>query len=90
MPGASDEVFEPEWELYDLQADPTEVRNVADDPAYAGVRAELEHKLAQYQARYQDEPYRGPDTPRPEWGPYDAELFALVEQYVKNIRSSSS
>ena len=29
VPGASETVFEPEWELYDLNADPTEVRNVA-------------------------------------------------------------
>lgn len=32
----------PEWvELYDLQTDPQEMRNMADDPAHAGVRAEL-------------------------------------------------
>ncbi|WP_221583514.1 sulfatase [Microbacterium sp. G2-8] len=89
VPGASDAVFEPEWELYDLKADPTEVRNVADDPAYAGVRADLEKKLAAYQERYDDEPYRGDETPRPEWGPYDAELFARVEAYVAKIRQTS-
>lgn len=89
VPGASDALFEPEWELYDLKADPTEVRNVVDDPAYADVRSELEAKLAEYQARYRDEPYRGPDTPRPEWGPYDEELFERVAQYVDQIRASS-
>ena len=57
MPGASDAVFEPEWELYDLRADPEECRNIADDPTYTTVRAELEAKLAEYQRRYDDEPY---------------------------------
>ncbi|HJB63483.1 MAG TPA: sulfatase, partial [Candidatus Microbacterium pullistercoris] len=52
VPGASREVYEPEWELYDLNADPTEVDNVAADPAYASIKAELETKLAQYQERY--------------------------------------
>jgi choline-sulfatase len=89
VPGASDAVFAPEWELYDLQSDPAEVRNVADDPAYAQIRADMEVKLAEYQRHYADEPYRGPDTPRPEWGPYDAELFERVLAYVQNIRSSS-
>ncbi|MTE24790.1 sulfatase [Microbacterium sp. ZXX196] len=89
VPGASDAEFEPEWELYDLAADPTEVRNVADDPAYADIRADLEAKLAAYQARYDDEPYRGPGTPAPEWGPYDAELFERVQEYVTNIRATS-
>jgi arylsulfatase A-like enzyme len=34
------------WELYDLQTDPTEVKDVANDPAYAKVRAELEAELS--------------------------------------------
>jgi len=32
-------------QLFDLEADPDETRNLADDPAYAGVRAELEGRL---------------------------------------------
>jgi len=90
VPGASDKVMEPEWELYDLRSDPDEVRNVADDPAYATIRAELEVKLAEYQAHYNDEPYVGPNTPRPVWGSYDKEMFEFVEQYVKQIRESGS
>ncbi|PZF57852.1 sulfatase [Curtobacterium sp. MCSS17_008] len=89
VPGASEAEFEPEWELYDLKSDPEEMRNVADDPAYADVRVDLERKLAEYQRHYRDEPYRGPDTPRPDWGPYDEELFARVQEYVAGIRSSS-
>jgi arylsulfatase A-like enzyme len=89
VPGASDQILEPEWELYDLRNDPAELRNVADDPAYAEVRAELEEKLAAYQSRYADEPYTGPDTPHPDWGPYDKERFDLVAQYFAYMRSLS-
>ena len=46
VPGASEQVFEPEWEMYDLKSDPIEVHNVADDPARANIRADLECKLA--------------------------------------------
>ncbi len=35
----------PMHELYDLKKDPHETRNVADDPAYAAVKAELEKQL---------------------------------------------
>ncbi len=33
------------WELYDLVADPDEMTNLADDPTYSEVRAELEDRL---------------------------------------------
>ena len=89
VPGASDRIMRPEWELYDLESDPTEVRNVADDPAYADVRRQLEAKMAEYQRHYHDEPYVGPDTPQPVWGPYDEALFERVQQYVALVRSSS-
>ena len=35
----------PKYELYDLQKDPHETKNVAEDPAYAGVKADLEKEL---------------------------------------------
>jgi arylsulfatase A-like enzyme len=34
-----------EWELFDLKADPDELRNVYDDPAYAGIRDTLRTEL---------------------------------------------
>lgn len=59
---------EPEWELFDLEKDPQELNNVIADHDYADVLAELHLELRQLQRHYGDEPYRGPDTPRPDWG----------------------
>ena len=35
----------PKYELYDLKKDPHETKNVADDPAYATIKADLEKRL---------------------------------------------
>ncbi|WP_326794116.1 sulfatase [Streptomyces sp. NBC_01808] len=56
VPGASDRVFPPEWELFDLHNDPDELHNVHDHPAYAPVQAGLERELARLQRLYGDEP----------------------------------
>jgi len=42
------------WELYDLERDPREVNNVYADPAYAGVRHDLESELLRLQKLYGD------------------------------------
>ena len=63
VPGCSDERYPPEWELYDLAEDPHQLRNVADDPAYASVRAGLERRLWRAQVAVGDAPH--PDQPRP-------------------------
>lgn len=55
-PGASDQHYPPEWELYDLIHDPAELVNVADDPAYDDVRAHLTAELDRLQRHYADEP----------------------------------
>ena len=34
-----------EWELFDLESDPHELRSVAEDPSYQGLRTELEAEL---------------------------------------------
>ena len=34
-----------EWELFDLSADPMEMKNVYDDPSYSSVKADLHKKL---------------------------------------------
>jgi len=43
-----------EWELYDLEEDPHEMRSVFDDRAYAAVRAALETELAELRKLYAD------------------------------------
>jgi N-acetylglucosamine-6-sulfatase len=45
----------PGWELYDLQEDPQETRNVYDDPAYANVVARLKTRLADLKVQYEDQ-----------------------------------
>ena len=42
-----------EWELFDLDRDPSELRSVYDDPGYATVRAELSDRLAALRLEYQ-------------------------------------
>jgi arylsulfatase A-like enzyme len=42
-----------EWELFDLETDPDELRSVYDEPDYAEVRSELEVRLAELRAQYQ-------------------------------------
>lgn len=44
----------PKFELYNLQDDPDEIQNVADDPAYQTVKSELLGKLKTWQAATRD------------------------------------
>ena len=44
-----------EWELFDLQKDPREMKSVYDDPAYAGVVEELKTELTRLRAHYKDD-----------------------------------
>jgi arylsulfatase A-like enzyme len=43
-----------EWELYDRVKDPKEMKNVYNDPAYAGVRRQLHAQLDSLRAKYGD------------------------------------
>lgn len=44
----------PEWELYNLQADPEEARNLADDPKHARTLADFKARLKKFQAETAD------------------------------------
>jgi arylsulfatase A-like enzyme len=52
-----------EWELYDLEADPDELCNVFNDPAYRAVREALQVKLWQAQCAAGDRPHPGQARP---------------------------
>ncbi|MBN2772893.1 MAG: sulfatase, partial [Prolixibacteraceae bacterium] len=43
-----------EWEMYDLQTDPSEMKNIYNDPAYADVREKLHQKLKELREYYGD------------------------------------
>ncbi|MEA3407887.1 MAG: sulfatase [Chloroflexota bacterium] len=57
QPGAIDETYDPEWELFDLKKDPHELNSVYDDPAYADVVEELSEELHRLQQELGDERY---------------------------------
>jgi arylsulfatase A-like enzyme len=42
------------WELYDLEKDPMEIKNVYNDPAYGSIKEELHHQLEQLRELYDD------------------------------------
>jgi N-sulfoglucosamine sulfohydrolase len=47
-------VHRPREELYDLESDPNELKNVAEDPRYAGVLSDLRARLREWQERTKD------------------------------------
>ncbi|HLR02944.1 MAG TPA: sulfatase [Virgibacillus sp.] len=53
--GAVQKKTEPEWELFDLDNDPMEMKNVYADAAYTEVVAELKEKLASLRTYYKEE-----------------------------------
>ena len=53
-PGAYDEPRVPEWELFDLERDPLELRSVYDDPPYASVVRDLKAELRRLQTELGD------------------------------------
>ena len=52
--GAVDQPTPPEWEMFDLEKDPREMKNVYDDPSYARVRDELKTELYRLKKHYED------------------------------------
>jgi arylsulfatase A-like enzyme len=62
LDGASPISHRPEWELFDLAADPNELRNVYADSAYGSVRAELTAELERIQREVGDMPHWPPPS----------------------------
>lgn len=61
MTGTASRSIQPAgWELYDLQADPKEMKNLYHDPAYREVIEELKEQLWQLKKKYHDEDDRFP------------------------------
>ncbi len=57
QPGAIDETYEPEWELFDLEKDPHELMNVYCDPGYAGIVQTLKDEMHRLQTEVGDQRY---------------------------------
>jgi arylsulfatase A-like enzyme len=43
-----------EWEMYDLETDPSEMNNIYNDPAYADVQKMMHQRLAELRTQYGD------------------------------------
>ena len=43
-----------EWELYDLEKDPREMKNVYGDPSYAVVQKNMHERLTETRTKYGD------------------------------------
>ena len=52
--GAVDQPTPPEWELFDLQKDPREMKNVYGESTYAKVEKELKAELERLRTHYRD------------------------------------
>jgi arylsulfatase A-like enzyme len=57
QPGCREEKYPVEWELFDLSADPREMKSIYDDPAEAETVRTLKAELARLQQQVGDEPY---------------------------------
>ncbi len=57
QPNTVEDGKEPEWELFDLEADPREMNNAYHDPAYADVVRGLKDELHRLQAEVGDSRY---------------------------------
>ncbi len=69
----------PDYELYDLHADPHEINNLASDPDFADVKAKLAMKLAAWEREY-DRGVYPEDAQRVAW-----QQNFMRENYVKRM-----
>ncbi len=77
------------WVLYDLESDPYELRNLADDPDMAPVREELDAKLADWMQRTGDSWDYDWTAPIEDRGRlYRHETFYTVEEFLDWAREN--
>jgi arylsulfatase A-like enzyme len=57
--GALPQPMLPEWELFDLEKDPNEMRSVYGEASYAGVVRKLKAEMARLQKEFKDTPWEG-------------------------------
>jgi len=62
-----------EWDLYDLEKDPMEMKNVYDDPAYADIQADLHQQL---------------EGLRKQYGDSDSLNQYFIEQYKEKVKAN--
>lgn len=63
-----------EWEFYDLQSDPDELRNLYNDPAHADIIAETKQKLETLQKHYDD----------------DSNMSVMPKQWQEDVRAGKN
>jgi hypothetical protein len=56
MKGANPPDTEPDWELFDMENDPREMRNLYHDPKYAGIVKQLKAEMEKLQKEVGDSP----------------------------------
>ncbi|MCL2651393.1 MAG: sulfatase [Candidatus Azobacteroides sp.] len=61
MKGAKANNLKPEWELYDLQADPHEMKNIYNDPANKKLITDLKKQLLELKEKYNDQDSKYPE-----------------------------
>ena len=63
LPGTSEHLYVPEWEMHDMLLDPDELANVYRDAGYLKVREDLKVQLWKLQERLGDEPHHSRPVP---------------------------
>ena len=76
-----------QYELFDLERDPSEMTSVADDPAYAEVKAGLIAKLIELQAQYEVPDDAGSAPEMPDW--LETDLKDKAENRAAELRTET-
>jgi arylsulfatase A-like enzyme len=76
------------WLLYDLEQDPYETRNLANDPAHASIRKELEARVAAWMDRTGDAWSLNSNVPVEDQGRlYRFRAFTTIQEYLDWARA---